>query len=121
MRCARPTACRCPAGEPARSSGSGCSAYNSSFASIIGLSHRKSPARHRREVRIDLEREMSFVFRRIAYLLVGAAVPLACGACANQPPKESQLDGAAIIESYRQGIAEAIQELRSNSPTIYTT
>jgi hypothetical protein len=59
--------------------------------------------------------------RRIVYLLVGVVSPLVLGACANQPPKDTQLDGAAIIEAYRQGIAEAITELRNNSPTIYTT
>ena len=55
--------------------------------------------------------------RRVGYLVVAA---LLCG-CANAPPKETQLDGAAIIEAYRQGIGEAIAELRNNSPTIYTT
>jgi len=59
--------------------------------------------------------------RGIAFWLAAVVVPLVCCACANQPAKETQLDGAAIIEAYRQGIGEAIVELRNNSPTIYTT
>ena len=58
---------------------------------------------------------------RIIYLILSIVGPLVLCACANQQPKENQLDGAAIVEAYRQGIAEAIQELRSNSPSIYTT
>ena len=58
--------------------------------------------------------------RRIIYLLMGVMVPMVCCACAG-PPKEAQLEGPVIIEAYRQGIAEAIQELRNNAPSIYTT
>ena len=58
--------------------------------------------------------------RRIAYSLVGAVGPMVCCACANQP-REAPPDGAAIVEAYRSGIAEAIQELRNNTPSIYTT
>ena len=59
--------------------------------------------------------------RGIACSFAAVVLPLICGACANQQPKETQLDGAAIVEAYRQGIGEAIAELRNNAPTIYTT
>ena len=58
--------------------------------------------------------------RGIACSLAAVVVPLVCCTCANQQQKET-LDGAAIIEAYRQGIGEAIAELRNNAPTIYTT
>jgi hypothetical protein len=58
--------------------------------------------------------------RRIGYLLMGVVVSIGCCACASHP-KEPQAEGSTIVEAYRQGIAEAIQELRNNAPTIYTT
>jgi hypothetical protein len=41
--------------------------------------------------------------------------------CTASRPATNQADGSIIIEAYRQGIAEAIQDIRNNSPSIYTT
>ena len=62
------------------------------------------------------------MIKRGIYCCVAAVViSMVCCACANQKPEETHLDGSAIVEAYRQGIAEAIQEIRNNSPSIYTT
>jgi len=41
-------------------------------------------------------------------------------ACAGPQAAPPQIDPTMAIDAYRQGVAEAIQELRRNAPTIYT-
>ena len=58
---------------------------------------------------------------RPARIYIAIAFALVLCSCTASHPSSNQPDGSIIIEAYRQGIAEAIQELRNNSPTIYTT
>ena len=48
-------------------------------------------------------------------------VTMLLASCTPSHPPANQAEGPVIIEAYRQGIAEAIQEIRNNSPSIYTT
>lgn len=46
-----------------------------------------------------------------------------CGCAAGSSPQASSqqpMEPTLVVDAYRQGVAEAIQELRQNAPTIYT-
>jgi len=59
----------------------------------------------------------SFAWRAVAAVAL-AALAHACAAPHAAP--QQQIDPTTAIDAYRQGVAEAIQELRQNAPTIYT-
>ena len=48
-----------------------------------------------------------------------AILILSLSSCTPAHPPPIQQDPTLVIDAYRQGIADAIAELRNNSPTIY--